>query len=69
MVFNTIFNNISVILWQLVLLVKKTGIPGESHRHVASHLQTLSHNVVSSTTRLRGVRTGNVGGYRHRLHR
>jgi len=30
-VFNATFNNISVILWQSVLLVEKTGIPGESH--------------------------------------
>ena len=28
-----------------------TGVPGENHRLVASHWQTLSHNVVSSTPR------------------
>jgi hypothetical protein len=28
---------------------EETGVPGENHRHVASHWQTLSHNVVSST--------------------
>jgi len=28
-----------------------TGIPGENHRTVASHLQTLSYNVASSTSR------------------
>jgi hypothetical protein len=39
------FNNISVISWQLVLLVEETGVPRENHRHVASHWQTLSHNV------------------------
>ena len=27
MVFNATFNNISVILWQSVLLVEETGIP------------------------------------------
>jgi hypothetical protein len=27
MVFNTTFNNISVILWQSVLLVEGTGVP------------------------------------------
>jgi hypothetical protein len=32
MVFNAIFNNISAILWQSVLLVKETGVPGENHR-------------------------------------
>jgi len=30
-----------------VLLLAEIGVPGENHRHAASHLQTLSHNVVS----------------------
>ena len=29
--FNTTFNNISVILWQSVLLVEEIGVPGENH--------------------------------------
>ena len=38
MVFNATFNNISVISWRsLVLLMKEIGVPGENHRHVASH--------------------------------
>ena len=45
--FNATFNNISVISWRSVLLVEETGVPGENHRPVASHWQTLSHNVVS----------------------
>ena len=49
MVFYAIFNNISVISWQSVLLVEETRVPEENHRSVASHWQTLSHNVVSST--------------------
>ena len=49
MVFNSIFNNISVILWWSVLLVEETGVPGESHSPVTSYWQTLSHNAVSST--------------------
>jgi hypothetical protein len=36
-VFNAIFNNISVILWLSVLLVEETGVPRENHRPVASH--------------------------------
>ena len=48
MVFNATFNNILVILWQSDLLVEETR---ENHRAVASHWQTLSHNVVSSTPR------------------
>jgi hypothetical protein len=31
MVFNTTFNNISVISWRLVLLVEETTVPGEIH--------------------------------------
>jgi hypothetical protein len=31
MVFNATFNNISVILWQSVLLVEETEGPGENH--------------------------------------
>jgi hypothetical protein len=37
MVFNDIFNNISVISWLSVLFVEKIGVPGENHRPVASH--------------------------------
>ena len=51
MVFNTTFNNISVISWRSVLLVEETGVPGENHRPAASHGQTLSHNIVSTTPR------------------
>ena len=48
-VFNATFNNISVISWRSVLLVeKKTGVPGENHRSLKI---CLSHNVVSSTPR------------------
>jgi hypothetical protein len=31
--------------------VEETGVPGENHQPVASHRQTWSHNVVSSTPR------------------
>jgi hypothetical protein len=37
MVFNATFNNISVILWQSVLLVEETEIPGENFLPAASH--------------------------------
>ena len=36
-VFNTIFNNISVISWRLVLLIEKTRILKDNHRPAASH--------------------------------
>jgi len=48
-VFNATFNNISVISWRSILLVEETRVPRENHRPAASHWQTLSHNVVSST--------------------
>jgi hypothetical protein len=51
MVFRDTFNNISAILWQSVLLAEVTGVPRENHWPVASHWQTLSHNVVSITPR------------------
>jgi hypothetical protein len=49
MVFNVTFYNISVISWQSILLVEETAVPKENHWLVTSQLQTLSHNVVSST--------------------
>jgi len=55
MVFNATCNSISIISWWSVLLVEEIGEPRENQRPAASHLQTLSHNVVSSTTRLRGI--------------
>ena len=63
MVFNATFNNISVILWRSVLLMEETGGPGEKHRPVASHRQTLSHDVVHLA--LIEIRTHNVSGDRH----
>jgi len=49
MVFNTTFNNISVISWWSVLLLEETLVPGENHRPAVSCWQTWSHNVVSNT--------------------
>jgi hypothetical protein len=43
----------------VVLLVEETGVSGEKHSPAASHWQTLSHNVVSSTFAMNGIRTHN----------
>jgi hypothetical protein len=51
MVFNATFNDILVTSWWSVLLVEETGVSEENHRPVASHWQTLSLYVVSSTPR------------------
>ena len=45
--------------------VAEIGGPIEIHRPVASHLQTLSHNVLSSTPRHEWVQTHNLSGDRH----
>ena len=37
LVFHATYNNISVISWRSVLLLKDTGVIGEYNRHVASH--------------------------------
>ena len=55
MVFNATFNNISFISLRSALLVQETGVSGENHRPAASHGQTLSHNVESSTPHFRTV--------------
>ena len=56
MVFNATFNNISFISWRSVLLVEETGGPGENHRPPESYCQPLSYNVLSSKSRLCGIR-------------
>ena len=53
MVFSATFNNISVISWRSILLVKESG---ENRLRAPIHWQTLSHNVVSRAPRLTGFK-------------
>jgi hypothetical protein len=51
MLFNSTFNNISVISWQSILLFEDTRVHGENHWPATSQWQSLSPNVVSSKPR------------------
>jgi hypothetical protein len=65
MVFNTTFNNISVISWWSVLLVEETRIPGENHRPVAV-TDKLYHIVVYGVhLAMNMVRTHSFSGDMH----
>jgi hypothetical protein len=63
MVFNGHFQQYFSYIFWLVLLVEETGGPGENHRPVTSHSQTLSHNVVHLA--LIEIQTHNISGDRH----
>jgi hypothetical protein len=71
MVFSATFNNILVTSCLSVSLVEDTGGPGENYRPVASHWQTLSHNVVHlaliemRTHNICGVCTDSIGGCKY----
>jgi hypothetical protein len=60
MVFNATFNNISVISWQSVLLVEKTGVP-EKTIELSQVIDKLYH--IMLTTSLSPIRCGFVHGF------
>jgi hypothetical protein len=52
MVFNTTFNNISLISWWSVLLVEETGVPRENHQPEVPFLASLTPKVKELTRML-----------------
>ena len=51
MVFDTTYNNISIIIWRSLLLVEVTAVTGKPIELTQVTNKTLSHNVVSNRSR------------------